>query len=84
MVFSGKRGGFSRRQYSTKEGLVPIRREGGRVILIIQSEPYGRIMQVNFYCDRTKSSPPFLLQILFFFCHGLSSLWMIALKFKAG
>ena len=41
-------------------------------------------MQVNFYCDRTKSSPPFLLQILFFFCHGLSSLWMIALKFKAG
>ena len=57
-VFSGKGGGFSRRQYSIKEGLVPITREGGRVILIIQSEPYGRIMQVNFYCDRTKSSPP--------------------------
>ena len=58
MIFSGKGGGFSRCQYSIKEVLVPITREGGRVILIIQSEPYGRIMQVNFYCDRTKSSPP--------------------------
>ena len=29
MVFSGKGGGFSRRQYSIKEGLVPITREGG-------------------------------------------------------
>ena len=29
MVFSGKGGGFSRRQYRIKEGLVPITREGG-------------------------------------------------------